>query len=336
MLGHLCGPLPARTARISISVSVFDQAFHCGPISFVNLHTFLELIYRSLQGMRVGQCQGWELSLAYSPDTQTTTGFFRGTPKSLLKESIKHLRRSNDGFMYPLLLPLIILTHEMSAISNTGMQCSRGWLQEIEDKLGRLPSESSIRLQHLTDLEDQLLKIHKKIVAKNPQTQIEVLKVLRRTVKESAALEITKSPDLVKKRDQLYGFLTLNNTKLRGLQADVDVTLSRIEILRSAVQNRLAVALADEQRISDRIKHEANMRYSKNQQTFSILGILFLPGTFFAVSSWTSAEHSLQGLSADLQDRLYSAQRSLTSTQLGMVWFPKTFGCSVSSLFLLW
>jgi hypothetical protein len=171
----------------------------------------------------------------------------------------------------------------MNWISNTGQQCSREWLHKVEAQLGRPPSDGIAGLAHLTDLEDQLLKIHKDIVAKHPQTQIEVIKVFERTIQESAAFDKPQDLALRKKRQIMNGSITFYKTKLEDLNADVLVTLSRIEILRSAVQNRLAVALADEQRISDKIKHDASMKYSKNQNTFSILGILFLPGTFFAV-----------------------------------------------------
>lgn len=243
-----------------------------------------ELLYRNIQGMKAGHCQGWELSLAYLPSTHTTTGFFRGTTKSILKECLERLRSTYKDAVYPLLLPSIILTEEMNAISTTGDQCSREWLCNVEAKIGRTPPEGTAKLKYLTDLEDNLLNIHKKIVAKHPQTQIEVVKVFERTFQESAALDHIQSPDLLKKRDVMYGTITFEKTKLEDLLADVVVTLSRVEMLRSAVQNRLAVALADEQRISDKIKHEASMKYSKNQQTFSILGVFFLPGTFFAVS----------------------------------------------------
>ena len=243
-----------------------------------------ELLYRNIQGMKAGHCQGWELSLAYLPSTHTTTGFFRGTTKSILKECLERLRSTYKDAVYPLLLPSIILTEEMNAISTTGDQCSREWLCNVEAKIGRTPPEGTAKLKYLTDLEDNLLNIHKKIVAKHPQTQVEVVKVFERTFQESAALDHIQSPDLLKKRDVMYGTITFEKTKLEDLLADVVVTLSRVEMLRSAVQNRLAVALADEQRISDKIKHEASMKYSKNQQTFSILGVFFLPGTFFAVS----------------------------------------------------
>ena len=36
----------------------------------------IELIYRSIHGNKVGHCQGWELSLAYFPQSRQTTGFF--------------------------------------------------------------------------------------------------------------------------------------------------------------------------------------------------------------------------------------------------------------------
>lgn len=251
-----------------------------------------ELLYRNVQGMKAGHCHGWELSLAYLPLTHTTTGFFKGTTKSILKECLERLRSTYKDGVYPLLLPSIILSEEMNAISTTGDQCSREWLHSVEAKIRQPPPEGTTRLKHLTDLEDSLLDIHKRIVAKHPQTQIEVVRVFERTLQESAALD-HQSPDLSKKRDVMHGTITFEKTKLENLLADVVVTLSRVEILRSAVQNRFAVALADEQRISDKIKHEASIKFSKNQQTFSILGVLFLPGTFFAVRTPLPSQHTV-------------------------------------------
>jgi hypothetical protein len=70
--------------------------------------------------------------------------------------------------------------------------------------------------------------------------------VFERTVQESAALDNIFSLELLEKRNTLYGSITSDKARLEYLHADVVVTLSWLEILRSAVRNRLAVALADE------------------------------------------------------------------------------------------
>lgn len=278
--------------------------------------------------MKAGHCQGWELLLTYLPQTHTTTGFFRGTKKSILRGCIEHLRASYMDALHPFLLPMIILTHEMSEISNAGQQCSREKLQNLEAKLGRPTIEGQARLRDLSDLEQQLLKFHKDIIEKHPQTQMEVVKVFERTLQESAALERNQDPAFLKKDQIMNGSLTFYRTKLEGISADVSITLARIEILRAAVQNKLAVALAEEQQILDNKKHDASMRYSKNQQTFSILGVLFLPGTFFAVSGIGLLFLAISITLTDLRDRLFSVLLFSTFTQMTVPLSRITFGCS--------
>jgi hypothetical protein len=220
------------------------------------------------------------------PDTGATTGFLRGTSDSIMSQCLDLLKTSAGKAIHPLLLPAILLSVEMGGISNSGLECSRGWLETTEETMEKRPD---IQTPHtLNGMEISLLGIHRKVIQRHPQAWMEVVRNFERTIMESATLTREESPEMQREwlnaRQVLSGSIAFHKSRLEGLNADVTVTLARIETLRSVIQNLLAVALSDRQQARDNRKHEEAVRYSHNQQVFSVLGVLFLPGTFFAVS----------------------------------------------------
>lgn len=246
-----------------------------------------ELIYHNTCGSKVNECQGIELSLAYSPATNTTTGFFRGSRDSLLHSCIDHLKSSYQQCTYPLFLPRILLEHEMNAITTTGYQCSRKWLSDIEEALSKhtdgTPSQETLR--YTTKCERELLQIHSNVMKRHPQALLEVVRNFAATVKEFSIVPCPNALLQQRLYDQQVSSSCMRyyKMKLDGINTEIVYDLSRIDVLRSMVQNQLATALAQMQEESDTLKHKAIIRYSHNQQTLGVLGALFLPGTFYAV-----------------------------------------------------
>ena len=221
---------------------------------------------------------------------------------------IEHLKAESTDAPFPMLLPTIILVHEMNTISNAGIQCSRQMLFDAEEKIAMQDNpQSSPDQQNLSHLERCLLEVHKKVIEKHPQTQLEVIKGLERTAREFFTLNPFASmpsykSQFLNKHQKMIGALAFYRTKLEGINADVTVTLSRIEMLRSAVQNLLSITLANDQKEAANMNHQASLRYNQEQHIFSILGVLFLPGTFFAVSnSEQSLEQIENGIRADAE-----------------------------------
>jgi hypothetical protein len=253
----------------------------------------LELIYRNIAGTKVGQCHGWELSLTYRPDANATTGFFRGTKDSLLDDCITHLQKSYKLAGNPLLLPTIVLAHEMDGISNTDIRCSYGWLQRAEDSLSEIANSShhtTETLIRLNKVEKNLLQVHKNVLQRKPKVNLQVVENFERTVAESVALDkpetsVEFKERLLQERRKIDGAIAFYKMKLKGIDTEVSDAMSRIQLLRSTIRNQLSVTLAVIQQNRDDKKHKATIHYSNNQQLFAALDVFFLPGTFFAVSS---------------------------------------------------
>jgi Mg2+ and Co2+ transporter CorA len=226
------------------------------------------------------------------PSSRLTTGFFRGTPGSIMNDCVEHLKSEFPYSAFPMLVPMIVLSHEMNEdkVSNAGTQCSRQLLLNVEETISNQDSIDPLdQLRILNNLEKDLLIVHKQVIEKHPQPKLGVIKGLERTAQEFSALNPfalipSFQPWFHKEQQRMNGALTFYRAKLEGISADVTVTLSRIEMLRSAIQNSLSAALANSQKRSDDLKHNIDMNFNKRQYTFSVLGVLFLPGTFFAVS----------------------------------------------------
>lgn len=202
-----------------------------------------------------------------------------------MSQCLELMKSSASKAVHLLLLPAILLSVEMAGISNSGLECSRGWLEMTEEMMEKYPSSHTPHA--LNAMESSLLGIHKKVIQRHPQAWVEVVRNFERTLEESSVLTRDGSGEMQRERlnsrQVMMGSIAFYKSRLEALNADVTVTLARIETLRSVIQNLLAVALSDRQRVRDNRKHDEAVRYSHNQQVFSVLGVLFLPGTFFAV-----------------------------------------------------
>lgn len=239
--------------------------------------------------------------MSYNIETHTTTGFFRGTKNSLVGVCIKHLKKALRHAAHPLLIPRIILSHEMNAISNTGLSCSKGSLRPIEETI--MLSSSTLSLHQLPELEKKLVVIHNKTLQRQPQALIKVVKNFERTVSDLnktvpvwKILNENSSPSslgefLQREEEVTRGALNFNSMRLEALKAEVAVALQTLEMLRSVVQNQFQVSLADSQSSRDKAKQAKADRYSHNSQAFGLLGVIFLPPTFYAVCVPTRDAH---------------------------------------------
>jgi Mg2+ and Co2+ transporter CorA len=181
----------------------------------------------------------------------------------------------------------------MDGISNTGIRCSYGWLQRAEDSLSEIANSShhtTETLIRLNKVEKDLLQVHKNVLQRKPKVNLQVVENFERTVAESVALDkpetsVEFKERLLQERRKTNGAIAFYKMKLKGIDTEVSDVMSRIQLLRSTIQNQLSVTLAVIQQDRDDKKHKATIHYSNNQQLFAALGVFFLPGTFFAVSS---------------------------------------------------
>lgn len=223
----------------------------------------------------------------------------------------------------------------MNAMTTSGYQCSLKWLGDVEDALSKHTGEnpSQRTLCGMTKCERELLQIHNNVMRRHPQALLEVVRNFAVAVEEFS--EVSCPDALLQQRlyDQQVSKSCMRyyKMKLDGINTEIVYDLSRIDILRSILQNQLSTTLAQMQEQSDTLKHQATLRYSQNQQTLGVLGALFLPGTFYAVRGFTFAPFVIQILSEDTQTdglpRLFSAPHSLISAiPKARLLFRLTFG----------
>lgn len=70
--------------------------------------------------------------LSHDVNNGITTGYAKGTPSSDMEECIRHLRACVSQVGHPMLLAIIILSHDVSYKSDIKQRDARDWLRRLE------------------------------------------------------------------------------------------------------------------------------------------------------------------------------------------------------------
>ncbi|KAI1351627.1 hypothetical protein F5Y01DRAFT_282160 [Xylaria sp. FL0043] len=250
----------------------------------------LQIIFRKSDVRKKGKTRGWEIMLSYSFRTGITAGFVKGTESSDITKAISHLVSCHTEAGHPMLLPIIILSHDLSAKIDIRQREARAWLRRLENAI-TMRSEIDEKEQY-TDLDvdrinQDLVECHSQVLWKRPQAYQEIIKEMK------AALDKFKSgmdPEKnTKKMNALHGSmgsrLEFYRVKLSGHEHYIWTTLERLNVQRQALYNiitqkesKLNLEMAAQQR---RLAH-ASKRDSTAMKTLSLLGAIFLPGTLLS------------------------------------------------------
>jgi hypothetical protein len=206
---------------------------------------FLEIINRKSDVRKKGFTRGWELLLSHDVNAGNTTGFCKGTPSSDIVECIKHLKSCVAQISHPLLLPIIIFSHDVSSKTDIKQREARDWLRrlehavsmrtEIEEKEGYVNREGVVDLDAINR---DLVECHSQVLWKRPKAYLEILAGL-----ESAMGKFwDKLPKERREEKMLRGLhasmmarLDFYRNKLQGIESYAHTTLARLDIQRSAV-----------------------------------------------------------------------------------------------------
>ncbi|KAL2257826.1 hypothetical protein VTK26DRAFT_9120 [Humicola hyalothermophila] len=258
----------------------------------------LQIIFRKSDVRKKGLTRGWELMLSHSFRTGITTGYAKGTPSSDMVESIKHLRACAAQVLHPLLLPVIILSHDLSARNDQKQRDAREWLRLLEHAVSMrnevLEEESRYIKESMVDLDQinrDLVECHSQVLWKRPQAYQEIVKGIHAAMDKFWAraqddpLYGGPGGDVDKLHRNLEARLDFYQAKLKGLENYAHITLERLSIQRAALYNiiaqkesKLNLQMAGEQR---RLAHAAK-RDSTSMKVLSLLGAIFLPATYLA------------------------------------------------------
>ncbi|KAG6007085.1 hypothetical protein E4U21_006347 [Claviceps maximensis] len=268
----------------------------------------LQIIHRKSDVRKKGKTRGWEMMLSYSFATSITTGFVKGTPSSDIVSALQHVRACAAQVGHPMLLPMIILSYDLSPSNDQKQRDARDWLRRLENAVS-LRNEVEEHEQYFQDgllevdgLNRDLVECHGHVMWKRPQAYWALAEEMEKAMQRFNNMMVMMTSNQIKtgtwshperihrkEIDKLHRSLVARlefyKAKLKGLENYIHTTLERLKVQREALYNimsqreaRLNLEIAGEQR---RIAH-ASKRDSTAMKTISLMGTLFLPGTYLA------------------------------------------------------
>lgn len=254
----------------------------------------LQMIFRKSDVRKKGLTRGWELHLAHDMKSSITTGFCKGTASSDIVECMKHLKTCAPQIQHPMLLPLIIFSHDMSAKTDVKQREAREWLRKLENAVSMrteiADNESYVDDDGLVDFDlinRHLVECHSQVLWKRPTAYLQILDGFEATMKSfMEKLPPDRNTSFLKKlHDSMTSRMEFYRSKLHGIDSYAFTTLQRLDIQRSALYNiiaqresKLNFQMAGEQR---KLAH-ASKRDTGAQKTIALMGAVFLPGAYLA------------------------------------------------------
>ncbi|KAI0481436.1 hypothetical protein F4859DRAFT_419704 [Xylaria cf. heliscus] len=250
----------------------------------------LHIIFRKSDVRKKGKTRGWEIMLSYSFNTGITTGFVKGTASSDINLALQNLASCRTEVGHPMLLPTIILLHDLSAKIDIRQREARDWLRRLENAITMRQEidEKEVYTDFDVDgINRDLVECHSQVLWKRPQAYQEIIKEMKAAM--SKFKDMAREEKYTKKMKNLHSSMTsrleFHRVKLTGQEHYIHTTLERLNIQRQALYNiitqkesKLNLEMAAQQR---RLAH-ASKRDSTAMKTLSLLGAIFLPGTFLS------------------------------------------------------
>ncbi|KAI1824931.1 hypothetical protein F4861DRAFT_225338 [Xylaria intraflava] len=249
---------------------------------------YFQIIFRKSDVRKKGKTRGWEIMLSHSFNTKITTGFVKGTPSSDIAEAIERLTSCRNEVEHPMLLPVIILSHDLSSNLDIRQRIARDWLRRLENAITM--RDEIEEKEEYTDLDvDQinreLVECHSQVLWKRPQAYQEIVKEMKAAMDTFRNAVTKETKKLRTQHNSMVSRLEFYRVKLTGQEHYIYTTLERLNIQRQALYNimaqkesRLNLEIATQQR---KLAH-ASKRDSTAMKTLSLLGAIFLPGTFLS------------------------------------------------------
>ncbi|ORY70164.1 uncharacterized protein BCR38DRAFT_455018 [Pseudomassariella vexata] len=250
----------------------------------------LQIIFRKSDVRKKGKTRGWEVMLSHAFNTSITTGFVKGTASSDINEAIQHLRACAAQVAHPLLLPIIILSHDLSSRTDQKQRDARDWLRRLENAVtmrNEIDEKEGYIDFDLDAINRDLVECHSQVLWKRPQAYQEIIKEIKGAMDLfwQGSRALSKMHEISALHQSMASRLDFYRIKLTGIENYAHTTLERLNIQRQALYNiiaqkesKLNLEMAAQQR---RLAH-ASKRDGTAMKTLSLLGAVFLPGTFLA------------------------------------------------------
>lgn len=184
--------------------------------------------------------------LSHDVNAGLTTGFSKGTPSSDIVECIKHLKACVLQVGHPMLLPIIIFSHDVSFKTDIKQRDARDWLRRLEHAVSmrsEIEEREGYVKEGVVDLDAvnrDLVECHSQVLWKRPKAYIEILRAIEMSMekfyeKYEKLPEERRDGEMRKLQASMMARLDFYRVKLQGIESYAYTTLQRLDIQRSAV-----------------------------------------------------------------------------------------------------
>jgi hypothetical protein len=202
-----------------------------------------EIINRKSDVRKKGYTRGWELMLSHDVNNATTTGYAKGTPSSDMVECIRHLKACALQVGHPVLLPMIIFSHDVSFKTDIKQRDARDWLRRLEHAVSmrsEIEEREGYVKEGVVDLDAinrDLVECHSQVLWKRPRAYLEILAEIDQALKRflERLPEKRQDDEVMKLHASMESRLEFYRVKLQGIDSYAYTTLKRLDIQRSAV-----------------------------------------------------------------------------------------------------
>lgn len=215
-----------------------------------------DIVHRKSDVRKKGKTRGWEMMLSHSFTTSITTGYIKGTPSSDVVAALAHLSACAHQAAHPMLLPVIMLAHDLSPANDQKQRDARDWVRRLENAVSLRDEveESEMYFQdgllEIDGLSRDLVECHGHVMWKRPQAYMAVcgemvramelfkrsfgIAVLDEEALSSSARADRRAVDLTHRA--LLSRIDFYRVKLKGLENYIFTTLERLKVQREAVR----------------------------------------------------------------------------------------------------
>lgn len=207
-----------------------------------------------------GRTRGWEMMLSHRFATGVTSGFVKGTPSSDVVAALKHVRACAAQVGHPLLLPTIILAHDLSPANDQKQRDARDWLRHLEQAVS-MRDEVEVEAQYFQNgrlevdgLNRDLVECHSNVLWKRPQAYMALTLEMEKAMAmfkdmhgatrrdkegpqggEAAVAREKQRRELDRLHRSMLARMDFYKVKLTGLENYIHTTLQRLKVQREAV-----------------------------------------------------------------------------------------------------
>ncbi|TGO38106.1 hypothetical protein BHYA_0082g00490 [Botrytis hyacinthi] len=326
--------------------------FYWSGYEYIGNDHYLQIIYRKSDVKKPSDTWNWELVLSHSLKTGITNAFFKGTSRADVTRCITCLRQCVGEIDHPLFLPALVLSCDIDfgedKIHRDNRKRARILEKQVVDASHTYadPDFTKGNRVNLLHINSELVDCHTNILWMRPEGCATIVQKMNQTLTDFRTLwPDERKKRLTKIQTAMEGRLDLLQSKLQGMSTHREVTISILKLIGNVLENLVSLDTHRRQfgkyerqrtgRIMKIEEHELKakerkqkrelevMLETRKQTTMSLLGILFLPGTFFAAIFSTTFFNFQHGVSAGLVSKkfyIYWAATIPTTVMLLGMW----------------